>query len=177
MWGMPEALGSAHLVGGRCGPLASTHATRGVLQSGLGEGLPRLPEKGGEIVEGEGMSRVRLEDFDERQSRLNTVSETESMNSTDMDELYDLELITETYGDVFEGFDDFDRAIETVEDFIRLVNDPRVNGYVKRAEAEKVLSDLDEFRRRYLDVVGKPAEMLYRELRSLILRVCKDAGR
>jgi len=37
-----------------------------------------------------------------------------------------------TYGNVFEGFDDFDRAIESVEDFIRLVKDPRVNGYVGR---------------------------------------------
>ena len=123
------------------------------------------------------MSRVRLEDFDERQSRLNDVLNAESMNSTDVDELYDLELIMENYRDVFEGFADFDRAMETVEDFIRLVKDPRVSGYVKRAETEKVLSDLDEFRRRYLDIVGKPAEMLYHELRSLILRICKDAGR
>ena len=117
-----------------------------------------------------------------RQMRVNGVFENSSAseepaNSTDVDELYDLELIAENYRDVFEGFEDFDRAVEAVEDFIRLVNDPRVNGYVKRAEAEKVLSDLDEFRRRYLNVVGKPAEMLYRELRSLILRICKDAGR
>ena len=128
------------------------------------------------------LRQLRLEDADERQMRVNGVfenpSETEEpANSTDVDELDDLELIAENYRDVFEGFEDFDRAIEAVEDFIRLVNDPRVNGYVKRAEAEKVLSDLDEFRRRYLNVVGKPAEMLYRELRSLILRIYKDAGR
>jgi len=88
-----------------------------------------------------------------------------------MDEFDGLEPIVGTYGDVFEGFDDFDRAIEAVEDFIRLVKDPKVNGYVKRAEAEKVLGDLDEFRRRYLDIVGKRAEMLCKDLRSLILRV------
>ena len=122
------------------------------------------------------MFRVRLEDFDDRQSRFNDVLNAESINSTDMDEFDDLELIVGTYGDVFEGFDDFDRAIEAVEDFIRLVKDPRVNGYVKRAEAEKVLEDLDEFRRRYLDIVGKPAEMLYRELRSLILRISPAGG-
>ena len=124
------------------------------------------------------LRQLRLEDADERQMRVNGVFENSSASKEPaMDELYDLELIAENYRDVFEGFEDFDRAMETVEDFIRLANDPRVNGYVKRAEAEKVLSDLDEFRRRYLDVVGKPAEMLYRELRSLILRVCKDAGR
>ena len=127
-------------------------------------------------MEGEGMSRVRLEDFDERQSRLNGLSEAGSVNSMDMDEFDDLELIVETYGDVFEGFDDFDRAMEAVEDFIRPVEDPRVNGYVKRAEAEKVLRDVDEFRRRYLDIVGRSAEQLYRELRSLVLRISPAGG-
>jgi len=83
------------------------------------------------------MSRVRLEDFDERQSRLNGVSEAGSMNSTDMDEPHDLEAIAETYRDVFEGFNDFDKAMETVKDFIRLVKDPRVNGYVKRLRPKR----------------------------------------
>jgi len=56
--------------------------------------------------------------------------------------------------------------------FIRFVEDPRVNGYVGRVEAEKVLHDLDEFRRRYLGVVGKSAELFYRDVRDLILKVC-----
>jgi len=66
------------------------------------------------------------------------------------------------YRDVFEGFEDFDRAIEAVEGFIKFVKDPRVNGYVGRAEAEKILNDLDYFRRIYLDVVGESAELFYR---------------
>jgi len=93
-----------------------------------------------------------------------------------MDEFDGLEVIAEIYGDVFEGFDDFDRAIETVEDFIRFVKDPGVNGYVGRVEAEKVLDDLDDFRRRYLDIVGRSAEQLYRELRSLVLRISPTGG-
>ena len=99
------------------------------------------------------------------------------MNSSNMDEFDGLEAIAEIYGDVFEGFDSFDRAIETVEGFIRFVEDPRVNGYVGRVEAEKVLSDLDDLRRRYLDIVGKPAEMLYRDVRDLVLRVCRGLRR
>ena len=59
---------------------------------------------------------------------------------------------------------------------VTIFSDPRISGYVKRAEAEKVLNDLDEFRRIYLDIVGKPAEMLYRELRSLILRISPAGG-
>ena len=93
-----------------------------------------------------------------------------------MDEFDGLEAIAEIYGDVFEGFEDFDRAMEAVDDFIRLVNDPRVNGYVGRVEAEKVLDDLDDFRRRYLDIVGRSAEQFYRELRSLVLRISPAGG-
>jgi len=48
-----------------------------------------------------------------------------------------------------------ERAIETVWEFIRLVGDPLVSSYVRRA----------------LDIVGKPAELPYRYLRSSILRV------
>ena len=81
----------------------------------------------------------------------------------------------EGYRDVFEGFEDFDRALKAVEDFIKLVKDPRISGYVKRAEAEKILEDLDEFRRRSLDVVGKPADMLYGSLKSLILRILRGS--
>jgi len=55
------------------------------------------------------------------------------MNSTDIGELHGLELIAESYGDVFEGFEDFDRALRAAEEFIRLVKDLRVNGYIKRA--------------------------------------------
>ena len=50
------------------------------------------------------------------------------MNSTDIGELHGLELIAESYGDVFEGFEDFDRALRAAEEFIRLVKDLRVNG-------------------------------------------------
>jgi len=117
-----------------------------------------------------------LEGFDEGRLRFNGVSEVGSMNSSNMDEFDDLVLIAEIYGDFFEGFDGFDRAIETVEGFIRFVEDPRVNGYVGRVEVEKVLGDLDDFRRRYLDIVGRPAEMLYRELRSLILGISPAGG-
>ena len=41
------------------------------------------------------------------------------------------------------------------------MEDSRVNGYVKVAGVEKDLEDLDEFSRRYLDVVGRSAEGLY----------------
>ena len=73
---------------------------------------------------------MRLEDADERQMRVNGVFENSSetkepANSMDMDEFDDLELIAKTYRDVCEGFDDFDRAIEAVEDFIRLLKDTK----------------------------------------------------
>ena len=55
------------------------------------------------------------------------------MNSTDIGELYGIELIAESYGDVFEGFEDFDRTLRAVKEFIRLAKDPRANGYIKRA--------------------------------------------
>jgi len=55
------------------------------------------------------------------------------MNSTDIGELHGLELIAESYGDVFEGFEDFDRTLRAVKEFIRLAKDPRANGYIKRA--------------------------------------------
>ena len=42
-----------------------------------------------------------------------------------------------------------DRTTKAVENFIRLVKDPKISGYVKRAEAEEVLNDLREFRRIY----------------------------
>ena len=117
-----------------------------------------------------------MEDFDERQSRLNGLSEAGSVNSVDIDELDDLELIAETYRDVFEGSEDFDRALKIVKDFIRLAKDSRISGYMKRAETEKILNDLDEFRRKYLDIVSRPAEMLYKDLRPLILRICGSMG-
>jgi len=76
------------------------------------------------------------------------------------------------YRDISEGFEDLDRALRGVEDFIKLVKGPKVSGYIKRAEAEKILNDLDDFRRRYLGVVGKSAELFYRDVRDLILKVC-----
>ena len=74
------------------------------------------------------------------------------------------------------GVEDPDRALRGVEDFIKLVKGPKVSGYIKRAEAENILNDLDDFRRRYLGVVGEPAELFYRGEGNLILRVCQGSA-
>ena len=58
-----------------------------------------------------------------------------------------------------------------------IFSDSRMGWYVGAAEAEKVLDDLDELGRGRLDVVGKPVELFYGDVRDLILRVCRGLGR
>jgi len=58
-----------------------------------------------------------------------------------------------------------------------IFSDSRMSWYVGAAEAEKILEDLDGLGRRCLDVVGKSVELFYRDVRDLILRVCRGLGR
>ena len=84
VWGMPETqdppiLSGAVRASGRVPTLpgASSNPASGRVCRGS-------RRKGGEIVEGEGVSRVRLEDFDERQSRLNDVLNAEISDSENL---------------------------------------------------------------------------------------------